>query len=410
MPAFRKRIVILGAGFGGLHAALHLLGELDGEAEITLVDRNNYSTFLPFLPQVISGRLGIKSVAHLARRPNIRFLLGRVEGIDLPGKRVLLDATSLEYDYLVMALGSVANLRGTEGLGRTFTLQSLGDAFRIKYHILDLLEGATVNGAERRRAALTFVVCGGGPRGVEVAAEVQRFVREVVCRQYPELDPDLVHTVLVHGTERLLPDLPRDTSRLALEALRNLGVEVLPGSTVTNWDGRKVTIDSGREIPTETLLWLTGFRANPVLDGLPLERDPNGRITVEHTLEVPGFDGVYAVGDNASLLDEGTGRPYQLVSSVAVRQGVHAAANIVRSCRGLPQIPFRYSHRGGALTLGTGRAIVDRRGVRLDGVPGWWVYGAESLLRLPGLKNKLELVHDWFFCLLFGPDTFLVRL
>lgn len=383
-----KRIVILGAGFGGLHAALHLLGELEGEADIALVDKNNYSTFLPLLPQVISGRLGTKSVAHLARRPGLRFLLGRVEGIDLPKKRVLLDATSLEYDYLIMALGSVAELHGTEGFERTLTLQSLGDAFRIKYHILDLLEKAVVEGPDAMAPALTFVVCGGGPRGVEVAAEVQRFVREVVGNQYPELDSKLVHTVLVHRAERLLPDLPEGASQLALEALLTLGVEVLPNSTVTGWRRGRVTIDSGREIPTETLLWLTGFRANPVVESLPLKRDPTGRIMVEHTLGVPGFEGVYAVGDNACLLDEGTGRPYPLISPVAVRQGVHAAANIVRSCRGLPQMPFRYSHRGGALTLGTGRAIIDRRWVKIEGLPGWWVYGAESLLRLPGTQEQ----------------------
>jgi NADH dehydrogenase len=407
----KKRIVILGAGFAGLFAALHLQKELGRrpDTEVLLIDRNNYSTFTPLLPEVVSGALGVKSVARQVRCERLRFLRGEIGKIDLTERKIRTGWGEIGYDYLVIALGSVADFGPAGELQkRSFTLQSLSEALGLKNRIVESFEkAAVVKDPEERKRLLTFVVVGGGPRGVEVAAEIQNFVRGTLCPQY-ELGASSVRTVLVHGGERLLPNLSPSASRIARERLQSLGAAVRLSARIAGYDGRDLLLEEGEGIPTRTLVWLAGFRSNPVPIHPPLEREEQGRIRVKRTLEVPGYEGVYAAGDIAHLLDEGTGQPYPLVSRVALLQGVLVARNIARALQGRDGEPFRYCHRRGKVSLGTGAAVIDFSPLIFDGVLGWWIYGVSSLLRLPGFRNKMELIHAWFFNSVFGRDIYLV--
>lgn len=406
-------ILVLGAGFSGLYAALYLQEEFrhERDVEVILIDQNNYHTFTPLLPEVAAGAILSQHVTYPLRQLGFRFIQGVVKGIDLQAKRVVLETIELRYDYLVIALGSVSDYFGMEEVRRnSMVLKSLWDALVIKNHILKVFEAAAIEGdEERKRALLTFVVAGAGPGGVEVVSEIRHYITGTLVRYYPTLDLGQVRMVLVHAGDRVLPHLTPDLSQAALEELKKMGIEVRLKTRVTGAPEGQVLLEGQEAIPTRTILWTTGVKASPVAEALPVERDKGGRIKVDKYLEVPAFQGVYAVGDVAYAADPRTERSFPPVAPVAIREGVMAAVNIINDYRGRPKEPFRYDYLGDMVSLGSNSAIVIFLGIKIKGRLGWWFYRATFLLKLFGFRNKVLLLIHWIEGLFFERDICLVE-
>jgi NADH dehydrogenase len=403
------RIVVLGAGFGGLYAASYLHSEFceEPEVKVTLIDRNNYHTFYPLLPEVAAGALVFQNCTYPVRQRGFSFLQSEVREIDLQKKEVITESLRVPYDYLIIALGSVTNFFGMKDVEEhALTLKTLTDAIRIKNHTVRLFEEAVVESDPGKRAALlTFVVAGGGPAGVEVAAELRHWVRETLSRYYPEIDLSEVKISLIHAGPRILPHLNEDLSEYAYRDLVTLGVEVLLNTRVTGAREDAVLLEDGAEIPSRTLIWTTGIRSNPVLESLPTEKDDRGRIKVNRYLQVEGFEGVYAVGDNAHFMDERRGRSLPQVAPVAIHGGIRAAGNIINQIQDRPVEPFRYHAVGDIVSLGGGSAIVVFLGMEIRGRLAWLLSRTNHLLKLVGARNKFQLFTTWIANLFFDRDT-----
>lgn len=413
-PEGRKvDILVLGAGFGGLYAALYLQEEFrhERDVEVVLIDQNNYHTFTPLLPEVAAGAILSQHVTYPLRQLGFRFIQGVVKGIDLQAKRVVLETIELRYDYLVIALGSVSDYFGMEEVRRnSLVLKSLWDALVIKNHILKVFEAAAIEGdEERKRALLTFVVAGAGPGGVEVVSEIRHYITDTLARYYPRIDVGQVRTILVHAGDRVLPHLTPDLSQAALEELGRMGIEIRLKTRVTGAADGQVFLDGKETVQAKTIVWTTGIRAHPVTEEMPVEKDKNGRIKVDEHLEVPGFPGVYAIGDIACAMDPRTKRSFPPVAPVAIREGVMAAVNIINDYRGRPKEPFRYDYIGDMVSLGSNSAIVIFLGLKIKGRLGWWFYRATFLLKLFGFRNKVLLLIHWIEGLFFERDICLVE-
>lgn len=413
-PAGRTpaRIVIVGGGFGGLYAALTLQTELVGSelVEVTLLDRRNYFTFTPLLPEVAAGTLGPAHVSYpfrlLAKNGRFHFLQAEVTGFDLQARTVQTEALTIPYDYLVVALGSCPFFFGNEALERhSLPLTSVRDAVAVRNHVIRLVEEAVVErDPERRRQLLTFIVAGAGPSGVEIAAEIHHLIHTVLCKYYP-LAPELFRVLLVDGADRILLHFDRELAEAGQRELRARGIEVRLGTRVTAATEDAVELDGGVDtIATRTLIWTGGTTPNPALARLPVAKTPRGAAIVDDCLRIPGHPEVYVVGDGASALDPRRNQPYPPVAPVAIHQGVRAAGNIVNGLEGRPAEPFRFDFTGNIVGLGGGSALVNLLGLKFHGRLGWWFYRLAYLQRLVGARNKVSLVLTLGLNALFDRD------
>lgn len=406
------KVVIVGGGFGGLYAALTLQQELLGSelAEVTLVDRRNYFTFTPLLPEVAAGTLGPAHVSYpfrlLAKNGRFRFLQAEVDAFDLDARTVRTERATIPYDYLAVALGSVPFFFGNRALQEhSLPLTSVPDAVAIRNHVVRLAEQAVVEpDPARRRQLLTLVVAGAGPSGVETAAELHHLMHAVLRKYYP-IDPALFRVVLVDAAERILVHFDRELAEAGHRELARRGIEVRLNTRVTGATDDVVELDGGEEkIPTRTLIWTGGTKPNPALDRLPATRTPRGAVVVDQFLSIPEHPEVYVIGDGASVLDERLNRPYPPVAPVAIRQGVRAAGNIVNSLQGREGEPFRFDFTGNIVGLGGGTALVNLLGIKFHGRLGWWFYRVAYLQRLVGVRNKVALVLTLGLNALFDRD------
>lgn len=414
------RILILGGGFGGAAVARRLeqiLGQRK-DVEIALVDRENFSLFTPLLPEVPSGAIEAKHVVSplraLLRRTNIYH--ADIKSID-PDKRVVVAAhcpdceiTYLQYDHLVLAIGSVTNFFHLDGVSdRALTVKSLADATALHAHVVDKFEHADISSDPLlRKQLLTFVIVGGGFAGVETAAELNDFVRDA-GRYYPRVRAEDVRVILVHSGNRILPEVSESLSAYALRKLCARGVEVLPGKRIEAYQQGVASLSGGRKIHSRTLVWTAGIAANPLLAALDLPKMRDGRIEVEETLRVRENSGIWAVGDAAWLLDSALGRPYPPTAQHAIRQGRHAAENIAAVVDGRTLRPFRYRALGILVGLGRHSAVAEILGFRFSGFPAWWLWRTAYLLKLPGLERKVRVALDWTLDLFFPRDIVYLR-
>lgn len=412
MPRTPAKVVILGGGFGGLYAALTLQKELAGSelAEVTLVDRRNYFTFTPLLPEVAAGTLGRAHVSYpfrfLAKSGRFRFLQGEVQAFDLDARTVRLDNLTIPYDYLIVALGSAPFFFGNRDLQtRSLTLTSVEDAQAIRNHVIRCFEQAAVeHDPVRRRQLLTMVVAGAGPSGVEVAAELHHLIHTVLLNYYP-VDPALVRVLLVDGGERILVHFARELAEAGQRELTKRGIEVRLKTLVTAATLEEVELNRGEErIPTSTLIWTGGVAPNPALARLPAAKTTRGTIVVDEFLKIPEHPEVYVIGDGACVLDRRHRRPYPPVAPVAIHQGIRAAANIVNTLQGRLREPFRFDFTGNIVGLGGRMALVNLLGITFHGRLGWWFYRIAYLQRLVGAKNKVLLVLTLGLNALFDRD------
>jgi NADH dehydrogenase len=393
----RPRVVIVGAGFGGLRAARALRR---APVQVILLDRHNYHLFQPLLYQVATAGLEPEQIAKpvravLRRQRNFEFRMTEVTGLDPAARRLATADGAVAYDYLILAVGGETNYFGLEGIARHgFGLKDIPEAIRIRNHVLRRFERATLEpDPERRRAELTFVVVGGGPTGVEMAGALSELIRLVLVKDYPQLDLRDVRILLLEATDRLLATMPPRLSAAAAETLRRKHVDVRLGAAVADFDGARVTLRSGEVIAARTLIWAAGARAAALTArlGLPLARQ--GRVPVEPTLQVPGHPEIYVVGDAAYL--EVAGQPLPMMAPVAIQMAETAAANIRRQLEGRPPAPFRYRDPGALATIGRNAAVAHVRGVSVRGFAAWVVWLVVHLIQLIGFRNKLFVLLNW---------------
>lgn len=393
-----QRVVIVGAGFGGLWAA-KALAETD--TQVLLLDKHNYHTFLPLLYQVAAAELEPELIARSVRsivrgQENLRFAMTEVQRIDLEAQTVHGSDQSYAYDYLIVALGSTTNFFGTPGAQEhCFTLKSVEEGVTLRNHILSCVErAASLRGdaADERRRLLTFVIIGGGPTGVEYAGALAELLYQPLDKDYPELElRKEAKVILIEALDGLL--LTIGGGGYARQRLSGMGVDVRTGSKVAAITDRDVTLADGTVIPSTSAVWTAGVRGETLAEDLALPRVRGGRIPVQPTLQVNGHDHVFVIGDLAYLEQDGVMLPG--VAQVAMQQGVHAAQNITRHQLGQLLQPFHYRDKGAMATIGRNAAIARFGGRLYTGFLAWVMWLVIHIFFLIGFRNRLSVLINW---------------
>jgi NADH dehydrogenase len=398
----RPQVVIVGAGFGGLAVAraLHRL-----PVDVTLVDRRNFTTFQPLLYQVATAGLNDADVAHpirglFHRQHNLHVRQGEVVAVDETRKVVrFADEREVPYDHLVLAIGAVATWFGVEGAEEHgLPLYTLPDAVALRNHIIERFEAADADPGLVDQGELTFVVVGGGPTGVETAGALAELFAVVFRRDYPTLPVSRARVVLVEARDELLTPFSSASQRAALETLRGRQVEVRLGEAVDEVTPDHVRFASGEVLPTRTVIWAAGVRANPLAADLGLPTVRSGRIQVAPDLSVPGHPGVWAIGDVAAANGPRGGGPLPQLAPVAMQAGAHVANQIGRILEARPTQPFRFHDKGTMATIGRKSAVAELPpGIHLRGAIAWIAWLGLHLLYLAGLRNRLSVLLNWFW-------------
>jgi NADH dehydrogenase len=419
----KKRVLILGAGAAGISAALELKKTSAHAAglEVTLVGQQDDHCPLPFVWQVVSGSVQPGHISFPVRvllkewgaAGPVKFRQSQVRSIDVERKVVSTDGGELEWDYLVVALGSTTNFFGmADAEENSLTLKSVGDAISIHNRILDNYETALREEDEqRRRELLTFVVVGGGPTGIELAAAIQDFVHKALIRKYPSLMP-YVRVLLVEAQDALLSGMKAEMSELAISRLRSRRIEVLLKTRITRVRSGGIQTADGQTIPTRTVIWVAGVKPVAVVESLPFNKAKGGRIVVNQYLEVPESRGVYVLGDCAYLLQEHGSTPYPPTQQVAQRQGPACARNIIRAMQGKDQRPFRYEFKGQVIYMGRNLVLAQLWDRVFDGFAAAMVrrvYYLRVFVSYLGLstefRRKLGALRDWIPAYFYHRNT-----
>jgi len=391
------RVVIVGAGFGGLACTL---GLRYAPVSVTLIDRHNYHLFQPLLYQVATTALAAGDIAMpvralLREQRNARVLLGEVTSVDTARREVLLGARRIPYDILVLATGASHSYFGRDEWAPFAPgLKRIEDATEVRSRLLLAFERAELAETPAERAALlTFLVVGAGPTGVELAGAIAELARFGMDKEFRMLDPATARVILVQAGPRILPTFPEGLSQRAAVSLQRLGVEVLTGSRVEHIDADGVRV-SGRQIVARTVFWAAGVTASPAARWLGADADPSGRVQVGDDLTVPGLPEVFVVGDTAAS-NAWNGRPVPGIGPAAKQGGQYVARCIRARLAGRASVPFRYRHLGSLATIGRKAAVADFGFVRLSGSLAWWLWGLVHVYFLAGMRNRVSVMLDW---------------
>jgi NADH dehydrogenase len=398
-PASAPHVVIIGGGFGGLHAARALRR---APVRVTVLDRRNHHLFQPLLYQVAMAALSPGDIASpirwiLRKQRNVEVFLAEAVAIDTVARRVVLTDGAVTYDYLIVASGATHAYFGHDDWREAAPgLKTLEDALEIRRRVLLAFERAErETDPARRRALLSFVVIGGGPTGVEMAGALAEISRQSLVRDFRRIDPGSARILLLEGGPAVLSSFPEALRESARRDLARLGVEVRTGTIVTGVDDAGV-IAGGERIVSETVLWAAGVAASPLGASLGAPLDRAGRVRISSDLTVPGCPNVFVIGDLAALDDE-DGRPLPGVAQVAIQMGEHAARTIVRAIDGQPGAPFRYRDLGNMATIGRASAVADFGWLTLRGYPGWLAWAFVHILKLIGFRNRLVVFVQWIW-------------
>lgn len=392
----RPKVVIVGAGFGGLEAAKRLAGR---DVEVTLIDRRNHHVFQPLLYQVATAALSPADIAApirsiLRRARNVRVLLDSVCAV-LPdaGHLMLESGRAVAYDWLILATGARHSYFGRDEWARHAPgIKSIEDAIAVRRRVLLALERAETEQNRRvRDSLLTFVVIGGGPTGVEMAGAIAELARQSVSSDFRSITPHCSRIVLIEAGERLLPSFSKCLSERAARSLRQLGVEVRLGVPVTDIGPDQVRVGSD-PILASTTVWAAGVEASPAAQWLGVRSDRSGRVVVAADLTIPDHPSIFAIGDTAACPD-GRGGMLPGVAPVAKQQGRYAADRIL----GRTRAPFRYRDYGNLATIGRSRAVAELGRLRLWGFPAWLMWSAAHVWFLIGFRNRLTVTLNWLW-------------
>ena len=397
-------VVVVGAGFGGLTLARALR---KAPVEVLLIDRQNYHTFQPLLYQVATAGLEPEEIAHAVRgifqrQKNFHFRFGAVVGVDRAARVVRLeDGDRILYDYLVLATGVSTNFFGIDGAEEhSFPLKSLPEAVALRSHIIRQFEKADCDPSLLDQGALTFVVVGGGPTGVEMAGALVELFQMVLRKDFPRLPLERARVVLVEASPRLLGAFHETSQGYALRKLARRGVEVRLDEPVVRIDAAAVTLKSGERIPMQTLIWAAGVRTTPLADVLGMEQTRGGRLVVEPDLSVPGDPNVFVIGDMAGSRDE-DGHLHPQLAPAAMQGANHVARQIRRRMAGQPPTAFRYKNKGVMATIGRNAAVAEfpvllrASDLRSSGFIAWVMWLILHLVLLIGFRNRLNVLINW---------------
>lgn len=402
-----KKVVVVGAGFGGLDAARNLASRAeDAELEVVLVDKHNYHTFMPLLYQVATAMQNVESIAFPVRalfhgRRNVEFLMGEVQRVDAPNKKLETTVGPVEYDYLVLAGGSVTNFFGMDSVANVaFELKDLHDATRLRNHILESFEKASrCDDLQKQQALMTFVVVGGGPTGVEFSGALSELIQHVLSKDFPQLPVHDSRIILVEAGDHLLTPFPKPLQQYALQHLKNMGVDVRLGNAVKEATPVKVLLKDGTEIQSCTLFWAAGVKAAGIGETLDVELQKGGRIPVTSDLSMQNYPDIFVIGD--MMYREQDGKPLPMVAPVAMQGGEYVAAAIARRENGLPAKPFHYSDKGSMAVIGRNAAVAFVKGFKMKGFPAWIAWLGLHLYYLVGFRNRTITLVNWAFDYIF---------
>lgn len=401
----RPRVVIVGAGFGGLELAKALRRI---PVDVLLIDQNNYHTFQPLLYQVATAALEADEIAEtvrgiLRRQKNFRFRMGRVTGVEWPDRHVMLsDGSRISFDFLVLAAGASTNTFGVPGVEEhAFELKQLEDALTLRNHIITQFEEADRDQRAIERGCLNFVVVGAGPTGVETAGALRELFTHVLRKDFPQIDVGKTRVVLVEATDTVLGTFAPQLGEYAAKKLDTLGVEMMAAHLVTRVERARVVLKdmagTEHELPTRTVVWSAGVRANTLADHLGLPQTRGGRIAVGPDLRVEKQRGVFVVGDMAASRDE-SGDLHPQLAPVAIQGARHVAETIAADLRGEPAKTFVYRDKGTMATIGRGAAVAELgSGLRLRGWLAWAAWALVHLTQIVGLRNKMYVYANWVY-------------
>jgi NADH dehydrogenase len=399
-PPNAHRVVIVGAGFGGLETTYRLTG---APVSITLVDRRNHHLFQPLLYQVATASLATSEIAwpirYLLRgRHEVTTLFATVCGVDTQGKRVLLeDGDALPYDTLVLATGARHAYFGHDEW-EPFApgLKTLEDATTLRRRILVAFERAERETDPARRGALmTFVIVGAGPTGVELAGTIAELARDTLPPDFRNIETEKARVVLIEAGPRVLAGFSDDLSAYAQRSLESLGVEVVLGQAVTECSADGV-VYGGKTLQAKTLIWAAGVRASPAAEWLGAAADRAGRLEVLPDLTVPGHPDIFAIGDTVVIAGP-DGKPVPGIAPAAKQQGRYVAELIKARLRGGTTAPFHYRHAGSLAQIGKRKAVIELGRIKLRGTIAWWIWGIAHIYFLIGLRNRLQVAISWLW-------------
>lgn len=430
-PIQQRRILILGGGFAGIKVLTQLQRAFqnDVSVDITLVSRDNFFLFTPMLPEVSSGMIETRNIVTPVRAfcNRAKFYEANIESVDLKNKQVLITHAigkqtdpigwrnhTLNYDYLVVALGSETNFFGmTEVARNAFTVKTISDAIILRNHIINMLEQADLehNDSSLRKSLMTFMVVGGGFSGVETVGELNDFVRDSIKHFYHNLELIDVRTILVNSGTRILPEVTDDLAEFALQKLRQSGVQVMLNTRLIGVTQDGVSLNDGNVISSNTMIWAGGARPDPLISGLECKHDNTGRMITNNYLEVQGHeDSVFALGDCASIIDPNTGNPCPPTAQHALRQGKVAANNIFFKISESEhhhdnKKVFDYKTKGIMTLIGRRNGVGILLGHKVQGFTAWFFWRFYYLSTLPTVQKKLRVMTDWFIDLFFKRDV-----
>jgi NADH dehydrogenase len=407
-----KRILVVGAGFAGLYAAMGMRALSRAGHRITVVNPQNFMQYQPFLPEVASGTIDPRAVA-VPLRTTLRhcdIVIGEVERLDHSGRKAtirLADGSErvMEYDVLVLTPGSTSRVLPVPGLAEHgIGFKTVQEAIYLRNRVLSRLDvAAETEDDERRRAALTFVFVGGGYAGVEALGELEDLARDAIAT-YPSLRPEEMRWILVDVAPKILPELGPELAAYAVERLAERGIEVLVETRLESYEDRIVRLSGGRTFAADTLVWTAGVRPSSIARNAGLPVDEAGRVRVDEHLRVEGAEDVWAAGDAAAVPDRTTGGIMPPTAQHGMRQGRRLAKNLTAWIEGGRLEPFVHRNIGAVCSLGRYKGIAVIWGVKLKGFPAWFAHRTYHLYAMPTLTRKAKIAADWTVALLFPRD------
>ena len=396
----KKRIVIVGGGLGGLELAFKLV---DDDYQVVLIDKNNYHQFPPLIYQVASGGLEPSSISFPFRRlfqgkKDFFFRMAKVESVNTDKKTIKTTVGEIDYDYLVLAFGAKTNFFGNKDIeATTLPMKSVSEAMRLRNTILRNLELAlTEEDPARKQALMNIVVVGGGASGVEIAGAVAEMKKNIIARDYPDLDSSQMHIYLVNAADRLLSAMDPVSSKRAERDLKELHVHIRQPQFATEYKDGILKTSAGLEIPTQTVIWVSGICANTV-EGFPAESIGHaGRFLTDRFCRVKGVKDVYAIGD-VSLVEGDEEYPlgHPQLAQVAMQQAKTVAKNFKAMSKGKELKPFKYKNLGVMATIGRNHAVAEISGKKFGGFPAWALWLVVHLRSILGVKNKTFILLNW---------------
>ncbi len=397
-PSAAPHVVIVGAGFGGLEAAKKL-GQEEA-VRVTMIDRTNHHLFQPLLYQIATAALSPADIAApiraiLSNFPNTTVILAEVKSVDVAAKTVNIGDREIAYDYLILATGARHSYFGHDEWEKLAPgLKSLEDAVEIRRRLLLAFEYAEkITDPAAKAAAMTFVVIGGGPTGVEMAGAIAEISRYTLEKDFRHIDPASAHVILVEGDPRVLSAFPEDLSASAMKQLKQLGVDVRVGVHAKNLT--EAGLEIGDEfIPCRVKIWAAGNAASSVGKTIGVPVDKAGRVIVNDDLTIPGHPEVQVIGDLANFAHQGD-KPLPGVSPVAMQEGRHAARNVLGMIDGRKPQRFHYWNKGSMATIGRNKAVADLNYVHLSGLPAWLVWLFVHIIFLVGFRNRIAVLIQW---------------